>query len=244
LIVLICRLALQVQDRPSIGSLVLLAMSVFALTKFRAYILFAVTLPILISFVVRQRAHMLRNTFLGMFMAGAVIYADASAGRERRGRFVDFEEMDRSRRWSSTAAGSGFAQDVDISTPGKALLFLPVGLTYFLLAPFPWAVGSVRQAITVPEMLFFYTLIPSLFRGVGVLLRRHTSTGLMIVLMTAGLTFGYAVGQGNVGTIYRHRAQILPCLLIFAAVGVEARRRHAVSAPAAVVPPQPARLVS
>jgi len=243
LIVLICKQALQIQNRPSVASLGLLAASVFALTKFRAYILFAVTLPILVSFIVRQRAHLFRNTALGMFMAGAVIYADASAGRERRMRFVDFEEMDRSRRWSSTAAGSGFAQDADISTPLKALAFLPVGLTYFFLAPFPWTVANARQALTAPEMLFFYTLIPALFRGVVVLLRRHTSKALMLVLMTAGITFGYAVGQGNVGTIYRHRAQVLPCLLMFAAVGVEERRRHSLAVPA-VARAQPARIVS
>lgn len=244
IIVLICRLALRIQDQPSVASTLLLGLAVYALTKFRAYILFAVMLPILVSFLVRQRGHLVRNTVLGMLVAGGVIYADASSGRERRMRFVDFEEMDRSRRWSSTAAGSGFAQDVDISTPAKALVFLPVGLAYFLLAPFPWAIGSFRQGFAVPEMLFFYTLIPAIGRGVVVLLRRHTASALMIVLVTGGITFGYSVGQGNVGTIYRHRAQILPCLLIFAAVGVKVRRRQALSVPAAVVPPQPARLVS
>jgi hypothetical protein len=244
LIVLICRQALQVQDRLSIVSLALLGLAVFALTKFRAYILFAVTLPILVSFVVRQRAHLVRNAALGMLMAAAVIYADASAGRARRMRFIDFEELDRSRRWSSTAAESGFARGVDISTPEKALLFLPVGLTYFLLAPFPWTVGSLRQAITVPEMLFFYSLLPALVRGVVVLLRRHASSALMIVLLTGGITLGYAVGQGNVGTIYRHRAQVLPCLLIFAAVGVESRRRKPAIVETTLRGQQPVRLVS
>lgn len=245
LIVLICRQALRVQDQPSAGSIVLLGLGVYALTKFRAYILFAVMLPILVSFLFRQRRNLLRNTVLGMLVAGAVIYADVSSGRERRMRFLDFEELDRSRRWSSTAIGSGFAQDVDISTPGKALAFFPVGLAYFLLAPFPWTVGSFRQAITVPEMLFFYTLIPALIRGVLVLLRRYSSSGLMLVLLTAGMTFGYAVGQGNVGTIYRHRAQILPCLLVFAAVGVEAARgRRPAAAVATAQRPEPVRVVS
>lgn len=244
LIVLICRQAMKVQDRPTVGSLVLLGLAVYALTKFRAYILWAVTLPILVSFLVRQRTNLLRNTMLGMLVAGAIIYSDASAGRERRMRFIDFEELDRSRRWSSTAAQSGFAQDVDISTPGKALAFLPIGLAYFLLAPFPWAIGSFRQGFALPEMLFFYTLLPALLRGAFLLVRRHTSSSLMIVLLTASITFGYAVGQGNVGTIYRHRAQILPCLLMIAAVGVEAARRRQASTTPVVARPQPVRLVS
>lgn len=246
LIVLISRQALRVQDKPSIMALVVLGFAVFALTKFRAYLLFAVTLPILVSFLVRQRAHLVRNTAFGMLAAGAVIYADASAGQERRMRFIDFEELDRSRHWSSSAASSGFAQDVDISTPGKALAFLPVGLAYFLFAPFPWAVGSLRQGFAVPEMLYFYTLMPAIVRGAVLLLRRRTSGALMMVLLTSGITFGYAVGQGNVGTIYRHKAQVLPCILMFAAVGVEASRRRRQTAGQQSLPPDriPARLAS
>jgi hypothetical protein len=73
-------------------------------------------------------------------------------------------------------------------------------------------------------MLFFYALIPSIFRGVRSLLKQHLAGPLMLVLISATITFGYAIGQGNVGTIYRHRAQVLVLFLIFGAVGVETRR--------------------
>jgi hypothetical protein len=43
----------------------------------------------------------------------------------------------------------------------------------------------------------------------------------MILMLTAGLTFGYALGEGNAGTAYRHRAQLLSFYLMFAAVGME-----------------------
>ena len=199
-------------------------------------------MPILVGFLARQRTRILRNAVVGMLVAGVVIYADAAAGRNRRMRFIDFEDLNSSRRWSAGAAESGFARDVDISSPGKALAFLPVGLAYFMLAPFPWTVANLRQGFTIPEMLFFYSLFPSIVAGVGILLRRHLGTSLMILLMAAGITFGYAVGQGNVGTIYRHRSQVLPFFLIFGAVGVEARRQRRASAAAAVVAPGQPRL--
>jgi hypothetical protein len=223
-IILVTRQSLALQDQPSLRNALLLVAGIYAITVFRSYILFAVTAPILVSFVVRQRGHIMRNAVLGMLAAGALIYVDAAAGRERRMRMPDLEEMNRSRKWSASAAESGFAADVDISTPDKALAFLPVGLAYFMLAPFPWTVANFRQGLALPEMLYFYFLLPFLIRGILHLLRHHLSSSLMIVLIAVGITLGYAIGQGNVGTIYRHRAQVLPLFLIFAAVGVEANR--------------------
>lgn len=245
LILLICRLALALQERTSIRILLLLAAAVYAVTLFRSYILFAVTLPMLLSFVVRQRKHLLRNTVVGMMVATVVIYADAMAGVGRRMRTIDFEELNQSRQWSATAAASGFAPEADISTPAKAIAFLPVGLTYFLLAPFPWTIVNLRQGFTIPETLFFYSLLPAIVRGVWWLLRNRLGDSLMIILLSGGLTFGYAVGQGNVGTIYRHRAQVLPFFLVFAAIGIEVRRRGRAPMPVVVAPErQPARIAS
>jgi hypothetical protein len=84
-------------------------------------------------------------------------------------------------------------------------------------------VGSIRQLLAVPETLFFYWLIPWMIRGIHRLIRERLGAALPALLITAGLTFGYALGEGNAGTAYRHRAQILSFLLIFAAVGLDAR---------------------
>jgi hypothetical protein len=234
LILLICRQALRLQETFRFGYLILLAGSVYVVSQFRAYLLFAVTLPMLLSFLIRHKTHIIRNVTLGMLVAGAVIYTDQASG-SRRMRTLDFDDLNASRRWSATAQ-SGFARGVDISTPEKALAFLPVGLAYFMLAPFPWTIVNVRQGFTLPEMLFFYWLIIPMIRGVAHLARHHLANSLMILLITAGVTFGYAVGQGNVGTIYRHRAQVLPFFLIFAAVGIEQRRAARAAAAASALP--------
>lgn len=240
LIALICRQALVLQEKVSLTSLGILAGAMWALVQFRDYVLLAVTVPMVLSFLVRGRSHVGRKVFLGMVGTILVIFADQTAGTGRRVRLLDLEELQSIRYWNAHGAASQFEQ-ADISTPVKALVFLPKGLAYFLLAPFPWMLGSIRQILAQPEMLLFYSLIPSILRGIRHLVRHYLGDALMVILVTAGLTFGYALGEGNAGTAYRHRAQLLSFYLIFAAVGIEARRASRAEAPAPALPrPRPA----
>ena len=225
LILLVCRQALALHERPSTRGLLVLAASLLALAQFRSYILLAVALPMVLSFLVRNRAHLGRNVLVGMLVAGVVIYTDQAAGVGRRLRTLDLAEIQYFRYWSGVGAKSDFAE-ADISTPGKALAFLPRGIVFFVLAPFPWAISGPRQILTLPEMLFFYSLLPAMFRGIRRLIRERLSDALMVLLVTAGLTFAYALGSGNAGSAYRYRAQVLCFYMIFAAVGRGVARRQ------------------
>lgn len=233
LIALLCRQALVLQSRFRVSALVTLAAGLFLLVQFRAYLLFAIGAPILVTFFAIRSRSFLRNLVIGSIMAVALIYADQAAGHSRRARFVDFEELHEIRYWNTVGASSQFEQ-VDISTPGKALAYLPRGMALFLLAPFPWMIGSIRQVLAVPETLFFYWLIPWVIRGARDLLKADLAKALLAVLITSGLTLGYSLGEGNAGTAYRHRAQILTFFLIFAAAGLDRRyaRRQVAHQPA------------
>lgn len=233
LIVLICREALRLQEGWSALGALRLGAAVLVLGQFRDYILFAVTLPILLTFLIKGRAHLVRNAVMGMLVAGALIYADRAAGQGRRLRLVDLEALQEMRHFTSVG-GSRYQETVDISTPGRALAFLPKGLAFFLFAPYPWTIRNLRQAVTLPEMLFLYALVPSILRGVRELLRARPPGALMLLLITLSLTLGYALGEANAGAAYRHRAQVLVFLLVFAAAGWEARRRAPASEPAAL----------
>lgn len=224
LIVFICREALRLHEGARLVPALRLAAAVLLIGQFRAYILFAVTAPILVSFFVRGRAHLLRNAVLGMLVAVVLIYADRAGGQDRGLRLADLDALQEMRHYTAIG-GSAYQEHVDISTPGRALAFLPKGLAFFLLAPYPWTIRNVRQLVTLPEMLFFYSLIPAILRGVRELLRERSPGGLLLLMITAGLTLGYALGEANAGAAYRHRAQVLVFLLIFAAVGREARWR-------------------
>jgi hypothetical protein len=235
LILLICREAMELQDGLRLRPVVVLGAAVLVVMQFREYIFFAVAAPAVVSFLVRNRANVGRNAVLGMILAGVIIYADRAHHSDPRMRTIDLETMQELRQ-GAAVGGSKFEPGADISTPGRALAFLPKGLAFFLLAPFPWTVSNLRQLLTLPEMLFFYSLIPAMVRGILFLLRHHLARSMMVLLITAGLTLGYALAEANAGMAYRHRAQVIVFYLTFAAAGVEQSRarRAAAMTPAPV----------
>jgi hypothetical protein len=223
------------------------AVLIWLLTLFRSYLLYAAVGPFILSFVVGRSKDLVRNVFLGATLALVVAYFGAKSG-DAGGKIqtLDLVELQRLRSWSSSSAvaDSAFANDADVSTVSGALSLLPVGLTYFFFAPFPWQVGSIRQSLAIPETLFFYTLVPGIVTGVLYLLRNKLADVLGVLLVTMTVTFGYAIGQGNVGTLYRHKAQVTGFYYAFAAVGWEhARRRRSTAGHSAypVAPRGPTR---
>lgn len=201
---------------------------IWGLTLFRSYLLYAAVGPLVLSFIVGRSKDLVRNVILGSFLALALTYFGAQSS-DVAGRIQTFDlvELQRLRAWSSSAAAdSGFANDADVSTVSGALSFLPVGLTYFFFAPFPWQLGSIRQSLAIPETLFFYTLVPGILTGILFLFRKRLGDSIGVLLVTMTVTFGYAIGQGNVGTLYRHKAQVIGFYYAFAAIGVEQRKRQ------------------
>lgn len=122
---------------------------------------------------------------------------------------------------------AAYASGADVSTPAGALRFLPVGLTYFLLAPAPWQLLGPRQLLTLPEMLAWYALLPFVVSGLVGALRERFAQALPVVTLALCLTVSYALVEGNLGTAYRHRAQVLVLFLIFAGAGLARRRARA-----------------
>ena len=66
--------------------------SVFAIIQLRDYILFAVAGPMVVSFVAWRSRNMGRNLVIGGIVAMGIIYADQSAGANRKLRTFDLRE--------------------------------------------------------------------------------------------------------------------------------------------------------
>lgn len=137
---------------------------------------------------------------------------------EQLGTYGNLERVQQSRADLSTAQ-SGFAKDVDVSTNSGALAAIPIGVTYLLFAPFPWEVANLRQSITLPEMLVWWASFPLLVTGMWFTLRYRLRQAMPILLFTTMLTLAYSIFQGNVGTAYRQRSQLLVFYFIFVSVG-------------------------
>jgi hypothetical protein len=140
---------------------------------------------------------------------------------------INLQSMQASRNDLARSAATGFAQDVDVSTTSGALSAVPVGMIYLLFAPFPWQLANLRQSITLPEMLVWWASFPLLILGVYFTLRWRLRQALPILLFTGMLTVAYSIFQGNVGTAYRQRSQLLVFYFIFVSVGFTLlRERH------------------
>jgi hypothetical protein len=117
------------------------------------------------------------------------------------------ERIQNSRR-DLASYGSGFQQDADVSTVADAAQFLPIGLVYFLGAPFFWQFGSFRQNLVIPETLVWVLLYPFVFLGLKQVWRRHPQGAVLLILLSVAICCFYAIFAGNIGTAYRMRIQV------------------------------------
>jgi len=191
----------------------------------RFYIFYMLVVAIGSTLVVGTRTFsaqsLVRQLSIIMVLGLAFVYlAMAHTSSAQLENFANLETIQKSREVQSRLAQTGYAEDVDVSTASGALSALPKGLSYLLFAPFPWQMLSVRQMITLPEMIIWWTSFPLLVLGLWFALKYKLRQVLPIIIFTSMLTFAYAVAQGNVGTAYRQRSQLLIFYFIFVAAGL------------------------
>ncbi len=133
-------------------------------------------------------------------------------------RYINLQMVQMS-RMDQAAAGSGFGKDVDVGTAEGALSVIPMGLIYLLFAPFPWQFTTLRQSITLPEMVIWWFSFPLLVLGLWYSIKHRLRQVSPIVIFTTMLTLAYSLIQGNVGTAYRQRSQLHVFYFILVAVG-------------------------
>jgi hypothetical protein len=148
-----------------------------------------------------------------------------------------------------------------MKSPAGFAMGTAYGAAHLMLAPFPWQLGgaSLRMVLTLPELLYWwYLVLFGLLPGVFFVLRKRLADTWVIFLFIGAFGFLYSTMFGNVGLVFRQRAQLLPYLLILAAVGLEmrmlkrkarrgasrSRPRHAPAAPPGLSWPGPRQRVS
>jgi len=215
---------LKLGSKLNLPYLVALVVALFGVLAFRFYVFYMIIVAVAGAFVIGMRAFSAQSlvrqfviiVVVGLSLTYLGVTRFASAQLEE---FGSLERLQRSRLDAAVSAESGFGREADVSTTQGALATIPLGLVYLLFAPFPWQLASVRQSLTIPEMLVWWAAFPFLILGIWFSLRYRLRQMSPILLFTAMLTLAYSVFQGNVGTAYRQRAQILVFYFIFAAVG-------------------------
>ncbi|MBI2372487.1 MAG: hypothetical protein HYV07_00675 [Deltaproteobacteria bacterium] len=126
-----------------------------------------------------------------------------------------------------SSGSSGYHEDVDISSPGAALLYLPLGSIYFLFSPFPWTVEKPRQALASLEATIWFFFFLGACREILRSIRTRFSHVVLPLMVTLVVTAAYSLVEGNEGTAYRHRSMVLIFYFVFAAGDYAHRRTSA-----------------
>ena len=212
----------------------LIAVAIVLMWPFRFYATYITLGAVLLALLTPRTAVASRNR-KGLTVPGALLVVGAMLAIavwlvpwETQIEQYDLQFIQRFRKNVATDQGSGLFLDLDLQSPsGFGLAFL-VGFAHLLWAPFPWqlASGSTRMLLVAPEMvLWWWLFIVGVIPGLRYSLKHRFWDVQPLLIFILGMSLLYSVIFANVGLVYRQRAQLLPWLLIFAAVGLELRWR-------------------
>ncbi len=223
LLVLIMTMILQLQEKVNYIAIAILVFSLYGISSLRFYILYMVVVAIVGSFMIgvnTSNKSILRRMFvLVLFAVSAIYFGVGRNANLEIDRFANLERIQSSRADLARAADSGYGEDIDVSTASGALAALPIGFSYLMFAPFPWQASNLRQAITIPEVLIWWAMMPLLIMGLVYAIKYRLRNAFPILIFSMMLTIAYSIFLGNVGTAYRQRTQIQVFLFILIGVG-------------------------
>ncbi len=221
--------AVHLKNRLTFRVLALYLVTATALLWLRFYIFYVIVAATLAGFLIGQRRGLVFGLVsqVGLVFSVVLLLWLSPVGQEAlaQQRYFDFDQLQRSRADLASAA-SGFAPGADVSSPAAALRILPVGVANILFGPFPWAMRGLRQFLALPDVLAWYLMFPFLVKGLISAMRTRLGPTMPILLFTTALTLAYAMFQGNAGTAYRQRTQIMMFYFLFVADGLEAQMKR------------------
>lgn len=233
--------------------LALCAATIALLLPFRFYAAYIVAGAVLLSLMAPalfQRRSAAASLGLVVVLLPLVLATGSIASHEARLERFNLEKVESFRRNVASGGerwgGRSGVRTEDVRTTSGLIRGTAIGAAHLLLAPFPWQLpgASARMLLALPELLvwwwlFFAGVIP----GLTYAIRHRLADVSVLLLFVLGFGLLYSMLFGNIGLAVRQRAQLLPWLLVFAAIGLEhraGRRRAAHQLRTTIdLPPQP-----
>jgi hypothetical protein len=213
--------------------IILCALAIVLMIPFRFYVAYIAGAAVMLALTLPQfgKRRLTLGSALGVLLIVLPILVMSGVLVRHEAEFESFnlDRIQTFRRGVSYGEGSGSAvrSRYDLKTPEGLLMGTIDGGAHLLLAPFPWELGSgsLRMLLTIPELviwyiIFFFGVLP----GLWYVLRNRFNDIQPLLFFTFTLGLLYSLMFGNIGLIYRQRAQLLPWLFIFAVVGFEQRK--------------------
>ena len=125
-----------------------------------------------------------------------------------------------------TRGRTAYLEDMRANDSVDLAVQSPLRLVYFLFAPFPWMLSSIRDIFGLLDSGLFFWLIWRLFRKRKAV--AENPRALVVVAVFASMAFVFALGVSNYGTAMRHRDKMLPLLIgVGATMMVERKEANA-----------------
>ncbi|HKR59143.1 MAG TPA: glycosyltransferase family 39 protein [Pyrinomonadaceae bacterium] len=215
---------LRLGEKFSVKYVAILVAALFLVLTFRFYVfymIFAAVAGALVIGMQKVTATSFARQFAIVILIGlALTYMGVTRyANVHLSFYTRLERVQASRADAATNAQSGYGQGMDVSTGEGAIKTIPLGLVYLLFAPFPWQLTSLRQSITLPEMVVWWASFPLLILGLWFSIKYRLRAISPVLMFTVMLTLAYSIFQGNVGNAYRQRSQLLVFYFIFVGVG-------------------------
>jgi hypothetical protein len=198
--------------------LLAIAVCLWGLYGTRYYLVYALTLPLLVRIflpVITSRFR-LDVVFVGISMLLLVILNFGAIAN-----YVDIatDVFESSYSYGAQKSNLRGSSGVDIDGGKPTLASLPLKTLYTIFSPFPWQSGSLGLQLSKIEMIFWYFLLYWAYRGTRIFIRRDPDLTLTFLVFIIGLTLAYAWSFTNIGLIYRQRLPIFFVASILAVWG-------------------------
>lgn len=212
----------------SIKYVILSVFAIFILYPFRFYASLVAAVAIFVTILIPEVGKRSKSTWVTLLIFTIIVFPLALstgmvARTESQMEEYDLKRVQQFRSDIAVGQRSGVITDYQLDTTSGFATATITGALHLLLAPFPWQLGgSMRVIFTLPEMLFWWWLfLFGLIPGIRYILKFRVLDTLPLLVFICLLGFLYSITFGNVGLVFRQRAQILPWLIIFAVVGLE-----------------------
>lgn len=223
LVVVTMMSCIELKSKFTVQGLLGTVLPILATQPIRFYLVYFMMFSVAGALIIDRGLRALSGVYKQLFLLGAIVAMFIVTGLSARTLqgtdAFNFERVSAYREGLAVSARSGFSEHVDISTPGKALAFMPYGAANLLLGPFPWQLTSFRALFALPETIIWWMLFPATIRGARFLVRHRLFEIAPILLFAITLIAAYSLVHGNIGSGFRQRSQIFVFLFIFSAVG-------------------------
>jgi hypothetical protein len=227
----IIHLNLRIRERFRISNLILILGFIALIGFFREYLVIIVLMAVATTFIPLNKETFLRNTVaIAIFaMAFALFFSSYAAktvpkyGEKSEGVLQTLQQT----RQGFYTGGSKMLGHINVSNPVNALIYSPLLLTVFFLAPFPWDItSSILHNLATAESLVWYFFFFYAIKGIIRSLKEGNFNVLPVLVMIGVLSIAYALAITNMGAAYRFREQVSVLLLVFSGYGLYLRKQE------------------